>query len=368
MIALRNLYRRKARSALTVVGIAACIASVVALIAVTGGFRDQTNALASAGQSELVVSQASAADPIISFLPPGTVEKLQGIANVAHVHPVVLSFKQLPKDPLFFFYGTTSGSPLLDLIQITEGRMVFDIEHSDHGICLGRNSARQQGVAVGSKFKLGSESLEVVGIFDASVPFLSVGGLITLNTAHRISGQDRANFAFLQLTNRDEKAIAQTETAIEDAIDGVDAVPAAHFASAFEEFDLADEFVVILSALAVGFGGIGVMNTMIMSVLERTREIGILQAVGWDKRMILRQVLAEGLVLSLLGGGTGIALGIGTVEAIRSFDAMAWLSGTYTTGLIAKALAVAVGMGLLGTLYPAVRAARITPIEALRYE
>ncbi len=368
MIALKNLYRRKARSALTIMGIAACIASVVALIAVTGGFRDQTNQLASAGQSDLVVSQAGAADPTWSYLPPGTVERLEGIANVSRVHPMVLSVKQLPKDPLFFFYGTTPGSPLLELIDIVEGQLVFDVEDGDRGICLGRNSARQQGVTVGSTLTLGSESLTVVGVFEARIPFLSVGGLVTMGTAHRIGGQDRANFAFLQLHDRSEQALARTEKAIEDAIEGVDAVAAARFASAFEEFELADQFVVILSLLAVGSGGIGVMNTMVMSVLERTREIGILQAVGWGKGMILQQVLTEGLVLSLVGGVIGIGLGISAVEAIRSIDAFGWLSGTYTAGLFARALVVAVGMGLLGTLYPAIRAARITPIEALRYE
>ena len=368
MMALKKLYRRKARSGLTILGIAVCIASVVALIAVTGGFRDQTNALASAGRSDLIASQAGAADPVLSFLPPGTVDRLGGIANVAKVHPVVLSFKQLPKDPLFFYYGTTPGSPLLELIEITEGRLVFDVDDSDSAICLGRNSARQQGVTVGSEFELGSETLTVVGVFDSAIPFLSVGGLITLETAHRISGQDRVNFAFLQLADRGDEGLARTESAIEDAIEGVDAVRAASFANAFEEFDLADDFVVLLSVLAVGFGGIGVMNTMVMSVLERTREIGILQAVGWGKRMILRQVLTEGLVLSLLGGGIGIVLGVLTVEIIHSIDAFAWLAGHYTAGLFGRALAVAVGMGLLGTLYPAFRASRITPIEALRYE
>ncbi len=110
------------------------------------------------------------------------------------------------------------------------------------------------------------------------------------------------------------------------------------------------------------------MNTMLMSVFERTREIGILQALGWSKAMILRQVVAEAFIVGVLGGPVGIALGVLIVEIMGSIGELSWVSGDYGWALFAEALAVAVGMGLVGAICPMLRAVRITPIEALRYE
>jgi putative ABC transport system permease protein len=110
------------------------------------------------------------------------------------------------------------------------------------------------------------------------------------------------------------------------------------------------------------------MNTMLMSVFERTREIGILRAIGWGRGLILRQILTEGLLISLLGGALGMALGMAIVEGTGSLPGFGWIAGDYGPVLFVQSSAVAVGMGLFGTLYPAWRAVRITPIEALRYE
>lgn len=110
------------------------------------------------------------------------------------------------------------------------------------------------------------------------------------------------------------------------------------------------------------------MNTMVMSVFERIREIGILRAIGWGRFMILRLILAEGLILCLLGGLLGVGLGVAGLQVLRFLKGFEWIQGTYSVGLFGESLVVALGMGLLGSIYPAIRAVRITPIEALRYE
>ncbi len=148
----------------------------------------------------------------------------------------------------------------------------------------------------------------------------------------------------------------------------VTATVPAEFSRAFDEFDLLDQVVVVFSILAIFAGGIGVMNTMLMSVFEQTREIGILQAIGWSKAMIVRQVIVEGLVVCLMAGPLGIGIGVLGLLLISSIGELGWVAGHYTPSVFVLALAVAVGMGMVGAIYPAVRAVRITPIEALRYE
>ncbi|MFQ6058540.1 MAG: ABC transporter permease, partial [Anaerolineae bacterium] len=106
-----------------------------------------------------------------------------------------------------------------------------------------------------------------------------------------------------------------------------------------------------------------------MSVFERTREIGVLRALGWRKGRVLRMILLESLALSLLGGVAGLVAGIVVVVLLNSIPLMAgFVQGRFSLGLFVQALATALVLGAVGGLYPAWRAARLQPVEALRYE
>ena len=111
------------------------------------------------------------------------------------------------------------------------------------------------------------------------------------------------------------------------------------------------------------------MNTMIMAVYERTREIGILRAVGWRRRRILQLILGESVIIALIAAGVGFIIGILAVDALLLLP---WVKGliapAYSTPLFLQSLGIALGVGFLGGLYPAYRASRIAPTAALRYE
>jgi putative ABC transport system permease protein len=133
--------------------------------------------------------------------------------------------------------------------------------------------------------------------------------------------------------------------------------------------EVTQTFTVLLgsiAAISLVVGGIGIMNIMLVSVTERTREIGIRKAVGAKRRDILAQFLAEAVVLSLLGGVVGILVGYGGAQVVAPL-----LGGTralVTPGSVVMALSVSIGMGLFFGTYPASRAASLHPIEALRYQ
>ncbi len=289
--------------------------------------------------------------------------------HVAAVHPFLLAAQQIPSQPFFFFYGTTPGSPFLEQILIIEGRSLFDSDDLSGEICLGRAAAKHLRIGVDATLTLGNEPFEVVGIFESRTPLLYSGGLLRFEDAQRIAGlEGKMSSALVHLDHFSGEVLVAAERNLEAAFPEVEATVPAEFSYAFDEFDLADQAVTVFTLLAVFVGGLGVMNTMLMSVFERTREIGILQAVGWSKAMILRQILVEGLVVCLLGGPVGIGLGIGAVEVIGSIGELSWVSGDYGTDVFVQAMIVAVGMGLVGAVYPALRAVCIPPVEALRYE
>ena len=123
------------------------------------------------------------------------------------------------------------------------------------------------------------------------------------------------------------------------------------------------------SIVAVLIGGIGMLNTMLMSVMERVREIGILRAVGWRKSRVVGMVLGEALVLSLIGAFFGI---LGAVLLTRFLATLprvnGFLTGEIAPSVMLQGLGIAIIVGLLGGLYPAWRAARLLPTEAVRHE
>jgi putative ABC transport system permease protein len=125
----------------------------------------------------------------------------------------------------------------------------------------------------------------------------------------------------------------------------------------------------IVSLLALIVGGIGVTNTMAMSVFERTREIGILRAVGWSGRRVGVMIVSEAVAICLLALAVGCALG---VLAAALFVGRSGLSGlispTYTATTFVWGLAFALAVGVIGALYPTWRAVRLAPIAALRHE
>jgi putative ABC transport system permease protein len=123
--------------------------------------------------------------------------------------------------------------------------------------------------------------------------------------------------------------------------------------------------MICIAGISLLVGGIGIMNIMLATVLERTREIGIRRAIGARQKDIVRQFLTEAVMISILGGLIGIAFGFSLSRIIAA--AAGW-STVVTTSSIAVAFGVSVGIGLLFGIYPAVQAAKLDPIEAIRYE
>jgi len=125
-----------------------------------------------------------------------------------------------------------------------------------------------------------------------------------------------------------------------------------------------------ISLLAIFIGAVGVINTMIMTVYERTREIGVLKAVGWKDRRILGMILGESIVLTLIAFVVGTVIAIVGVEVLLTLvpSVGGIIKPSFAIDIFLRAFAVAFIVGVIGGLYPAYRASRLSPTEALRYE
>jgi len=371
VFALRNLLRRRVRTALTVLGAAMGVATVVALVSVSRGFQGQFDAAFAADEAHLVLTQRDAADPFLSYLPESLAARIAEHPAVAAAHPFLWGFQQVGSKEFLLIFGVTEGSPFLGEQRVVEGEALFDAEPAPDRprTMMGVKSASQLRVELGDEFDLRDLVFDVVGLFEGSIPLYEGGVVMRLEHAQRVCGQQgNASAILLQLEDASPAGILAGGAMLEEAFPEITASEPATLTESFDEFELTRNAVRILSILAVLIGGIGVMNTMLMSVFERTREIGVLQAIGWSKAMVLRQILVEGVVVCLVGGVLGVGLGVGAVEAISNFTSLNWVAGDYGIELFLTAIGVAALMGAVGSAYPAYRALRITPIAALSYE
>lgn len=146
------------------------------------------------------------------------------------------------------------------------------------------------------------------------------------------------------------------------------AIKSADILQRHKELDFFEQFGLVISLVAALAGAVGILNTMTLTVYERTREIGLLLAVGWSRGRVLSSVMLEGLLLSILGGLMGVAFGYAEVQAAREWFAMDALSGALNIKRSLHAVGLAFGIGFLASLYPAIRASLMEPIDALRHE
>jgi len=235
-------------------------------------------------------------------------------------------------------------------------------------ILLGRLMADTLKREVGDVVELTGMRFRVVGIYESNVGWEQMGGVTTLRDAQNFMGRPRkVSMIGVKIDNpADAQAIVNR---INDELPGVYAALAGEFAAEMPDIQTSNAMLDGISVMAIAAGGLTVLNTMMMAVFERTREIGVLRAVGWRRRAVLRMILRESVLLGLLGGVLGVVLSFGLTALMRTNASLgSWVDPVWAWDIFARAMLLSLLLGAAGGLYPAYRATRLQPIEALRYE
>jgi len=368
---LKNLLRRKTRTLLTLVGIAIGIAAIVALGALAEGLAANYTSLLSGSEADLILSQSEGGESAVT-LSVGAVDEEIGrqvarFPEVKEVAGMSYALVPMPGIPYFVLFGYDPAEFAIGHFKIVEGEMLEPGGRRKE-IILGRLAADNLDRRVGDTVKVSGGAYRVVGIYETGTGFEDNGAVVPLSEVQAIFKQPHNVSAFL-LRLKDIGQLEAARSRIERRFPDLSVSRTSEVTETLGMIETARSFAWAVSLIAILVGGVGMMNTMLMSVLERTREIGVLRALGWRKGRVLGMVLGESLTLSLIGGAAGMALGVFLVKVLGRVPAVGSLSrGAFTPGLFLQALSVSIIMGALGGLYPAYRASRLMPVEALRYE
>jgi ABC-type antimicrobial peptide transport system permease subunit len=361
----RNLWRRRNRTLLSAAGIGIGVGTLVMLGGLVEGLMGQLNSLAgSGGAGNITVMQREVADMSLSSLDERIVRQIGAMPEVKTVSPFVLAFITSPEMPMFLIGGIDLNSPALRHYKLVEGRYV----QRPTEMVLGRIAADTYKVGVGDTMDLNGNRYRIVGITETGVAYEDGGGMVAIREAQRIMGRPRA-VSFIFVDVHDPAQAARVVETINARFPEARASISSEFAQNTNDMQTSMGMLNAIRMLALFIGGIVVANTMIMSIFERTREIGTLRAVGWRRRRILGQVLLESLFLCLVSAVFGSVIGVGAVSLLAQAPyASQFISATWNAQIFVTAFATAVMLGILGGLYPAWRAGELAPAEALRYE
>ncbi|HNS52833.1 MAG TPA: ABC transporter permease [Anaerolineae bacterium] len=401
-IALQSLPANKLRSGLTMLGIIIGVGAVIALVAAGAGAKAKvTEQFESLGSNLLTISARGRMFRGVGMSASGSLvlsaDDVEAIASLSQtisgIAPEYSTSGQVAfgsNNTQTSVTGVTAAYRQLHNWTVEKGRFIQngDTQRMAKVAVLGATTAEDLfGTAVrspiGKTIKINRQNYQVIGILkskgSSGMASQDEGVYIPLSTAQvRFGGAGNTSLSGIsvQVVSEEKMDLAEAElTAILRASHGLTSSQSSDFAiqNQAEIVEMvastADTFSVLLGSIAgisLVVGGIGIMNIMLVSVTERTREIGIRKAVGAKERDILTQFLVEAMVLSLAGGLLGILVGWGAAQIVTPL-----LGGTravVTPGSIALAVGVSIAVGVFFGIYPASRAAALSPIEALRYQ
>jgi len=376
-LALKNITRQKARTALTVVGILIGIAAIVALGSISEGLRVQISRSLEQSSGLITVIEESEQGIFVgmttSELSQETVDEIMSIDGIKEATAIIYRIGYLEGDSNF-------GQPTLfesgvepDDIELftTEGAILSEGELLEDGdndyAMMGWKLSENLNLEVGDTITIEERDFIIKGIYEEfGDAGLDSGVIIPIDIAKDLFETDTYSAVIVYPEDIDE--VQSVADAIEDSVEDVTAFTTAEFAKQISDIvNQISFFTIGIGAISAVVGGLGVMNTMIMSVMERRREIGVLKAIGATNSYILRMILIESALISLIGGLLGLGIGFIASKGL-GFVTGGQAQGIVTPRLALYSLGFALFLGIAGGLYPAKRASKLSPVEALKYE
>ena len=393
---LKNIFRNKSRSILVVIGIAIGVAAVVGLGLVTDTLSESTQNALTAGAADFSVINGTNTgnnggsgsgggfgnEQFVNQTSVGEIQQISGVGSAVGVLRTMTNLNNTNSTSstsnsgsgsgfggnfrsMTSIIGIDSSSLSMDNIAITNGT-VFS---NSNQVIIGQTAAQSLNKTVGDTIIISNQTFKVVGIYETGNFMDDRGIVMSLSELQNLTGNTgQVSLILVKATNRtNANTLATTiqqkypnELSTSTSLSGNNRMN--------NGLQVISSGAWAVSLLAIIIGGIVVIVTMMKAVSERTREIGVLRAIGWSQKRILTMIISESLVLSLIAIVVGLAIAVGIVELITTTHLLRGIVPSFSALLLLKGIGVALLLGIIGGIYPAYRASRLSPTEALRYE
>jgi putative ABC transport system permease protein len=377
-VIVKNLRRRWARTLLTVLGLAVAVTATTTLWNIAWGYADSANEFYSDRGVDIVVVRAGVANRLTSSLRSDLAPRLKAVPGVDDVDGSLTEMVSVGKAILIGIplRGLNPDGFAIAKLPVGEGRALTP---QDKGVVIiGNAIAAALGKKPGDSLDVEGKLFQVVGVIQASNPFDANCIIAPVGDVQALMGRPGTISEFqvrAAKSVQDNAALQGVCRAIEALQDdqgqplGLKAQPTHQFVSDATESKLGGASAWAITAIVVVLSFASILNTMLMSVIERTKELGILRAVGWRRSRVLRMILGESAVISLAGAIVGSVLSWVLMLILSAWPETTLLvPATISMAALIPGIAVAVVAGIAGALYPAIHAASVPPIESLRYE
>jgi putative ABC transport system permease protein len=357
-----NLMRRRARSLLTAVGVALGVGLIVALLSISSGVQLAVNNVIHLGGADFGLFQGQVTQLTDSLLPDRLVGQVASNPGVqAHIKLLVTTVDGKSSQLVFGLDPTEFPERQFVIVKGTRA--------PGNQVLLGDHAASQMGKGPGSTVTIGNTTLPVTGIFHSGNSFEDSAVVAPLALVQQWAGRP-GEVTSIGIIVRPGVASSQVASQLERQFPGLVAITNPGQAI---QVDTTSKLLIsagwVFSVVALLVGGIGVTNTMAMSVMERSQEIGVLRAVGWPNRRVAGMIASEAVAICVLALGIGLLLGWVAAQVLVAQGALSQLvTPQFGLDVFAWGLAFSLGVGMLGAAYPVWRAVRVNPIEALRRE
>jgi putative ABC transport system permease protein len=365
---LHNVWRKKARSLGLAFAVAIAVMAVVTLAVTSSGLEQSAAAIISVGKADFAVAQKGASDTLTSTIDRTELAQLAHTRGVASAVGVLVETEKInSNNPVFIEIGINPSDLAAFGVRVLAGQPYG--ASAPHEVMLGWRAAANLGLKIGDQFRANGTTNTVTGIFSTGNAFGDAGAMFPLPA---IQGYNRVDgivtLAFVKVTP------GAKVSSVANHIDY--AQPELTTIRTASQFGRADHNLIYLQAavngstvLAIIIGAVIVGNTMLLSLFERTREFGLLRAIGWTRRRTVSLLLGESLLIAVLGAVLGVALSFLVAAGLARLPALnGILHPNFTENAFWRALFVALAMTFIGAIYPTARAALLSPLEALSYE